>query len=68
MNKPIKLTRAWFKTSDAAAMLGVSSDFLLAQRGQLFVKGEHWKVLNPAARRPTYLWHVRRCEQRQMEG
>jgi hypothetical protein len=65
--KPVKLTRAWFKTTDAAAMLGVSKDFLLEQRGRLFLKGKHWKVLNPRAYRPTYLWHVRNCEQRQME-
>jgi hypothetical protein len=52
----------WVTTSTAAAALGVSAKFLRAQRDQLFKKGTHYRVVNPAAWRPEYRWHLPRIE------
>lgn len=53
---------SWVSTSKAASGLGCSVDFLLRNRGELFKRGQHWKVLNPSAWRPTYRWHLANCQ------
>lgn len=52
----------WVTTSKAAEALGVSAKFLRAQRDQLFKKGTHYRVVNPAAWRPEYRWHLKQLE------
>lgn len=55
-------SKVWVSTSAAAQELGCSTDFLLKKRVELFQKGFHWRRLNPHAARPTYRWHLKRCE------
>ena len=57
----------WVSTSIAAERLGVSKQFLLKYRGDLFKQRKHWKNINPHAFRPTYRWHVANCE-KAMDG
>lgn len=57
----------WVSTTQAAAELGCSITFLYRQRGELFKPKTHYKTLNPRAWRPTYRWHLPRC-QKLMEG
>ena len=52
----------WVTTSKAAEALGVSAKFLRTQRDQLFKKGTHYRVVNPAAWRPEYRWHLKKLE------
>jgi len=61
-------SKAWYSTTEAAAALGVSVWFLRENRTTLFKKGVHWKAKNPKAYRPTYLWHLKNCEQWQQGG
>lgn len=43
--------------------LGVSRNTLDRLRKQkTLIKGQHWRVKNPTARRLTYQWHVTRIE------
>jgi len=52
----------WVTTSKAAEALGVSAKHLRTQRDKLFRKGIHYLVVNPAASRPEYRWHLKRLE------
>lgn len=52
---------SWVSTTAAAEQLGCSIWFLYDQRGRLFRAGTHYQVLNPAAWRPTYRWHIENC-------
>lgn len=52
----------WVSTSAAAEALGVSAKFLRQQRDRLFKRGHHYRIVNPAAWRPTYRWHLKRVE------
>jgi predicted ArsR family transcriptional regulator len=49
---------SWVTTTKAAESLGVSAKFLRKQRDQLFKKGTHYRVVNPATWRPEYRWHL----------
>lgn len=48
----------WVSTAIAAKSLAVHPSFLLNNRADLFKRGMHWKIKNPTAARPTYLWHL----------
>lgn len=53
----------WVTTSVAARELGCTAKFLREQRDKLFKLGRHYRSLNPHAWRPTYRWHLKRCQQ-----
>ncbi len=53
----------WVSTRKLANELGVSISFLWKNRESLFTQGVHWRLINPHAWRPTYRWHVGRCQQ-----
>jgi len=55
MAKPCK--RDWVSTTAMAQELGCSVSFLLRHRDELFMRGQHWKVMNPIAYRKTYRWN-----------
>lgn len=57
-----KPRRQWLPTTQAATELGCSPKFLINNRNVLFLKGKHYRVLNPKAWRPTYRWHVDRIK------
>lgn len=59
---PKKKSSPWVSTAVAAYELGVSAKFLLRNRTELFKKSVHWRCKNPNAWRPTYSWHLQRCE------
>ncbi|MEL7143297.1 MAG: hypothetical protein AAGL08_13865 [Cyanobacteria bacterium J06573_11] len=54
--------KAWKSTTLTAEEIGVTSVFLRDNRLNLFRAGHHYKVVNPTAHRPTYKWHVKRCD------
>ncbi len=55
-------TSQWVTTRELATALGVSNSFLWKNRETLFKQGEHWRLVNPYAWRPTYRWHLERCQ------
>ncbi len=55
--------QSWISTTAAAELLGVGRTFLLNHRFDLFKKNYHWRSINPHAVRPSYRWHLKRCEQ-----
>lgn len=60
MPKRRKVSREWFTTSEAAIKLGCTPKYLLSKKDDLFIRGTHYRVLDPRAWRPTYRWHVGR--------
>ena len=61
MKKPKNQT--WIPTTAAAEALGVGRAFLTDHRFDLFRQNYHWRSINPLAARPSYRWHLKRCEQ-----
>lgn len=59
---PKRLSREWFPTSQAAIKLGCTPKYLLSKKNDLFIRGKHYRVLDPRAWRPTYRWHVERIK------
>ncbi|MEL6260476.1 MAG: hypothetical protein AAFR12_05355 [Cyanobacteria bacterium J06626_6] len=53
----------WLSTTKTANQIGVTAKFLRENRLSLFKPGRHYKLKNPNAHRPTYLWHAERCDQ-----
>lgn len=51
----------WVETDIAVEFLGITARQLRAIRVQLKA-GYHYRVKNPKAVRPRYLWHVARIE------
>lgn len=54
--------RVWVSTSEAAEALGCSAKYLRENRDDVFKRGEHYRVLNPKAWRPTYRWHLKKIQ------
>lgn len=54
----------WITTTQLCEALGVSSDHISRLRNEgLLKQGEHWRnIARPQAARPTYRWHLKRCE------
>jgi predicted ArsR family transcriptional regulator len=57
----IKISSAWAETNQAAEELGITPRQLRKLRASLFKAGTHYRVKNPTAARPEYLWHVEKC-------
>lgn len=55
------LSPEWVDTEVAVESLGISARQLRTIRTQLKA-GFHYRVKNPKARKPRYLWHVSRIE------
>lgn len=55
------LSREWVDTDVAVETLGITARQLRTIRPQLKA-GYHYRVKNPKARKPRYLWHVTRIE------
>ncbi|MBW4475112.1 MAG: DNA-binding protein [Stenomitos rutilans HA7619-LM2] len=55
----------WVKTGVACDRLGVGAKHLWNLRDEgLLKQGQHWRnIARPQAARPTYRWHLKRCEQ-----
>jgi len=51
----------WFDTNEACEQLGLKPKQLRKLRSQMKV-AHHFRVKNPKAVRPEYLWHVARIE------
>lgn len=52
---------SWIETADAAAELGLTPRQLRKLRGQMNAR-VHYRVKNPRAARPEYLWNVEAIE------
>lgn len=52
----------WLSTTKAAEELNVTSKYLREKRLELFTAAYHYRLINPTAARPTYKWHLKRCE------
>jgi len=52
----------WLSTTKTAEKLGITPKFLRENRLKLFKAGRHYRLKNPHASRPTYVWHAERCE------
>lgn len=64
MARPPKDNPTWVSAKAIREALGISNDHLarLRQEG-LFKEGKHWRsVGRPQAARPTYRYHLKRCE------
>ena len=58
-----RLNKSWISTSVLADERGCSIDLIYKLRDEgLLKKNEHWRILNPTAARPTYRWHLKRCQ------
>ncbi|MBD2465760.1 DNA-binding protein [Oscillatoria sp. FACHB-1407] len=55
----------WVTTGVICQQLGISDKHLWRLRDEkLLRKNHHWKnIARPQAARPTYRWHLKRCEQ-----
>ncbi|KPQ34595.1 MAG: hypothetical protein HLUCCA11_13865 [Phormidesmis priestleyi Ana] len=51
----------WLSTTPAAAELGVTPKFLRENRLKLFEAGRHYRLKNPTAYRPSYVWQIEAC-------
>lgn len=60
--------RMWFSTPACIAQLGCTRAKLYALRasGRLGKSGDGWRQVNSKtkSKRPTYQWHIERCQQR----
>lgn len=54
--------KTWLGTTKAAKELDVTPKYLRENRLKLFKAGHHYRLINPTAARPTYKWHLERCE------
>jgi len=54
----------WVSTGEACKVLGVGPKHLWRLRDDgLLRQGTHWRnIARPHAARPTYRWHLKRCE------
>lgn len=54
----------WVATGVVCTRLGISAKHLWRLRDEGLLKpNQHWKnIARPNAARPTYRWHLRRCE------
>ncbi len=55
------LSSVWVETDQAATELGITPRQLRKLRSQMKA-GHHFRVKNPRAARPEYLWRVERIE------
>ncbi len=55
------ISSEWSETAAAADEMGITPRQLRRLRKQLKA-GTHYRVKNPRAARPEYLWHVKRIE------
>ena len=51
----------WISTRKTAEEIGDHNEFLLDNRLTLFKAGKHYRLVNPAAARPTFKWQPERC-------
>jgi hypothetical protein len=60
-----KTSPAWVPGTVVCEALGISADHLARLRTDgLLKEGTHWRnIARPRAARPTYRWHLKRCEQ-----
>lgn len=56
------LSQSWLDTNTIAARLGISPRQLRKIRPGMKA-GHHYRVKNPQAYRPEYLWHLERIEE-----
>lgn len=60
---PRKLSSEWVASSVACQVLGFSIKHLTRLREDGTLKqGTHWRNISPTAARPTYRYHLKRCE------
>lgn len=57
-----KPTDRWISTTALATELGVSAYFLREKRTTLFKPKKHYRLKNPTAARPTYVWNLAACK------
>lgn len=57
-DKPVN----WISTTALAEQLGVRPKFLRENRTKLFQPAIHYRLKNPTAYRPTYVWHPTKCQ------
>lgn len=61
-------SQAWQPTAIACERLGISRWSLArARKGKILKRGYHWRLKNPTAAKPHYLWHIERLEQWQCD-
>lgn len=48
----------WYETNEAADELGLRPRQLRKLRTKMFKAGKHYRLKNPQATRPEYLWNV----------
>lgn len=55
----------WVTTAIACEKLGISIKHIWRLRDEgLLKQGQHWRnIARPQAARPTYRWHLKRCEE-----
>lgn len=60
------LSSCWVDTRSAALALGISTRHLTNLRLDGLLKlGDHWRdIRRPHAMRPTYRWHLKRCQEK----
>jgi len=59
--------RVWYGTTDACQYLGIHRETVAKMRKTQLVKGKHWRVKNPLAKRLSYLYNVATIQQLQSE-
>lgn len=54
----------WVTTAKLCEALGISNKHVWKLRDEgLLKQGQHWRnIARPQAARPTYRWHLKRCE------
>ena len=57
------MPKRWLSTPKAAEELDRRTNYLLDNRLKLFKEGYHYRLLNPTAARPSYEWHIERCNE-----